>query len=180
MNHESRPAQPPPTPAGGVDPARFRQVAGRFATGVTVVTTVAGGDDHAMTVNAFTSVSLEPLLVLVCVEKAARFHDLVLESGLWAVSVLADGMREASDWFATRGRELDGQLSGWAHHRGATGAAILTGSVAAIECRTHAVHDGGDHTIIVGEVLALSVPAPDARPLIFHEARYRTLNDPAQ
>ncbi|GAA2603657.1 flavin reductase family protein [Actinomadura fulvescens] len=159
-----------------VDPALYREVVGRFATGVAVVTTVAGGTDHAMTVNAFTSVSLEPLLVLFCVEKIARFHEFVLAGGQWAVSVLTDDMRDASNWFATRGRALDGQLEAWPHTRGpVTGAAILASAVAALECRTYAVHDAGDHSIVVGEVLSLDVPDPRGKPLIFYEGTYRSL-----
>ncbi|MFI0353445.1 flavin reductase family protein [Actinomadura sp. 9N407] len=154
----------------------LRQVAGRFATGVTVVTTIAGGADRAMTVNAFTSVSLDPPLVLFCVEKIARFHDVVTRSGTWGVSVLGESLRDASNWFATRGRDLDGQLSGWEHHRGpATGVALFSGAVATLECRTYAVHEAGDHSIVVGEVVALDVPDPDGRPLVFYEGGYRTL-----
>jgi flavin reductase (DIM6/NTAB) family NADH-FMN oxidoreductase RutF len=171
----------PEPPAGSqpeaVDAALYRQVVGRFATGVAIVTAVADGEDHAMTVNAFTSVSLEPLLVLFCAEKIARFHDVVLDSGLWAVSVLTGEMRDASRWFATRGRVLEGQLDGWPHTRGAaTGAAIFTGAVAALECRTYSVHDGGDHSIVVGEVLSLDVPDPDGSPLVYYEGRYRTIS----
>ncbi|MGK5553715.1 flavin reductase family protein [Actinomadura kijaniata] len=166
-----------PAPAApAVDPVLFRQVVGRFATGVAVVSTVVDGVDHAMTVNAFTSVSLEPLLVLVCLERTSRLHDMVLGGGTWAVSVLGERQREASQWFATRGRPLDGQLDGFAVERGAvTGAVILSGALAAIECRTHAVHDGGDHSIVVGEVLSLDLPDPDGRPLVFHEGRYRAI-----
>ncbi|MEU5880375.1 flavin reductase family protein [Spirillospora sp. NPDC047279] len=159
-----------------VDPLLYRQVVGRFATGVAVVTTVADGTDHAMTVNAFTSVSLDPLLVLFCAEKVARFHEVVLESETWAVSVLTEEMRDASQWFATRGRVLSGQLDGWPHVRGpVTGAPIFTGAVAAMECRTHAVHDGGDHSIVVGEVLHLDVPDPQGRPLVFYAGGYRSI-----
>src|SRR4051812_2818629 len=89
-----------------VDPEEFRRAVGRFATGITIVSTVADGADHAMTVNAFTSVSLDPVLVLFCVEKIARFHEVVISTGEWAVSVLGAGGREASQWFATRGRPL--------------------------------------------------------------------------
>ncbi|WP_241661484.1 flavin reductase family protein [Thermomonospora catenispora] len=160
-----------------VDPAEFRRVVGRFATGVTIVSTVVDGVDHAMTVNAFTSVSLEPLLVLFCAEKIARFHDAVLRSGQWAVSVLPENAQELSTWFATRGRPLgDGRLSEPPFKRGPmTGAPILTEAVATLECRTHAVHEGGDHSIIVGEVLAVDTPDLDARPLLFYEGRYRTV-----
>jgi flavin reductase (DIM6/NTAB) family NADH-FMN oxidoreductase RutF len=155
----------------------FRQVMGRFATGITVVTTAAEGVDHAMTVSAFTSVSLDPMLVLFCAEKVARFHDVVVSAGEWAVSVLGEGGRDASQWFATRGRPLEGRLSGWKTTRGEhTDAAIFSDAIAAMECRTHAIHDGGDHTIVVGEVLGASRPDPDGRPLVYYEGRYRGLD----
>jgi flavin reductase len=164
----------------GVDPAAFRRAAGQFATGIVVITTTVDGVAHAMTVSAFTSVSLDPVLVLVCVEKAARFHDTVLAAGTWAVSVLDDGSEKIARWLATRGRSLDGQLDGHPHHPGpATGAPILDSALSALECRTHTVHDGGDHTIVVGEVLAVTGPAAgDGRgPLIYHASRYRRLRD---
>ncbi|MFB4312794.1 flavin reductase family protein [Actinomadura sp. 21ATH] len=170
---------PDPGPDAG---ALLRRVAGRFATGVTVVTTVVDGTDHAMTVNAFTSVSLDPLLVLFCAEKSGRFHDVVTDPGacgVWGVSVLAESMRDAADRFATRGRVLEGQLEGWDHHRGpATGVALFTGAVATLECRTYAVHEAGDHSIVVGEVVGLDVPDPGGRPLVFYEGGYRTISSP--
>lgn len=169
--------QPSRVPAaGGVDPRAFRKVVGRFATGVTVVTTVVDGADHAMTVNSFTSVSLDPVLVLFCAEKASRFHGAVLLSGTWGVSVLADDSADVSAWFASRGRPLRGQLAGFRYERGqATGAALFSDALATLECRTTAVHDAGDHSIVLGEVLAAAVPRRDARPLLYYEGRYRSL-----
>src|SRR5512144_220419 len=169
-------ASPVPEPAG-VDPQEFRRVVGRFATGVTVVSTVVDATDHAMTVSSFTSVSLDPVLVLFCVEKTARFHRAVLASGLWAVSVLAADAVDASAWFASRGRPIAGQLAGFRHRRGAhTGAAVLADAVAALECRTRAVHDGGDHTIVLADVLDVTVPCPDAQPLVYYDGGYRSLS----
>ncbi len=166
----------------GADPEAFRAAAGQFATGIVVIAATADGVTHAMTVNAFTSVSLDPLLVLVCVEKAARFHDAVLAAGIWAVSVLGEDAEKAARWLATRGRPLEGQLDQHPHHPGAvTGAPILDGALSAIECRTYAVHDGGDHSIVVGEVLAVAAPPPgadSAGPLIYHAGRYRRLSRP--
>lgn len=159
--------------SGGVDPAEFRRAMGRFATGITIVTTVVDGIDHAMTVNAFTSLSLDPTLVLFCPEKIARFHDVVTEAKTWAVSVLGEDSADVSRWFATRGRTIEGQLDGWPTHRGPlTGAPILDGAIAALECRTHAVHEGGDHSIVIGEVLDVSRPDPDGSPLLFYEGGY--------
>jgi flavin reductase (DIM6/NTAB) family NADH-FMN oxidoreductase RutF len=166
-------ADPGPLPP---DVDAFRAAVGRFATGVTVVTTRADGVDHAMTANAFASVSLEPLLVLVCVEKDARFHDAVLASGFWGVSVLDETARASATWFATRGRPLHGQLDRHPHTPGpVTGAPLLEASLATLECRTRAVHDGGDHDIVVGEVLSLDVPRPGGQPLLWYRGRYHTL-----
>lgn len=155
----------------------FRAVVARFATGVTVVTTCVDGIDHAMTANAFTSVSLDPLLVLVCVEKEARFHDAVLESGAWTVSILDESGRAAASWFATRGRPLHGQLDLVPHTRSElTGAAVLDSAMAVIDVRTVAVHDGGDHSIVLGEVLGARASKPDASPLLYYRSRYRHLS----
>lgn len=157
------------------DPAVFRRAMGRFTTGVTVVTTTHRGVDHAMTVNAFTSVSLEPPLVLVCIEQEARFHDAVTASGVWSVSVLDESARAVSGWLATRGRPLHDQLDRVPHHRGPlTGTALLDQSLATIECRTSALHDGGDHTIVVGEVLSAELTA-DHAPLLWYRAGYSHL-----
>jgi flavin reductase (DIM6/NTAB) family NADH-FMN oxidoreductase RutF len=157
-----------------VDPARFRKVVGRFATGVAIVTTRLGDVDHAMTINSFTSVSLDPLLVLFCAEKIARFHDAVIEAGVWGVSVLPATMEDASRFFAHRGRPLNGQLATWAHHRGESGVALFDDAIATLECTTTAVHDGGDHSIVVGGVTALGTPS-GAAPLLYHEGRYKSL-----
>jgi flavin reductase (DIM6/NTAB) family NADH-FMN oxidoreductase RutF len=177
-----------------VDQAAFRQATGQFPGGIVVVTTSGG---HAMTVSAFASVSLEPPLVLFCAEKIARFHDAVLEAGAWAVSILAEDGEKTARWLATRGRPLEGQLDEVPHHLGpVTGAPLLDGAVAALECQTFAVYDGGDHSIIVGRVTAVDGPAdppargaapgPPARgaapgpptrgPLIHHAGRYRRLS----
>jgi flavin reductase (DIM6/NTAB) family NADH-FMN oxidoreductase RutF len=175
-------------PAAGTDPDElptpdtddFRKAVGRFATGVTVVTARLDGIDHAMTANAFASVSLDPLLVLVCVEKDARFHDAVEGSEHWAVSILDESARSTATWFASRGRPLHGQIDRYPHHRGPiTGAALLDASLATLECRTTAIHDGGDHDIVVGQVLGIGLRrvehGVDAGPLLWYRARYHTL-----
>ena len=133
-----------------VDQNAFRGALGRFASGVTVVTTVLDGVDHAMTASAFTSVSLDPPLVLVCSHKSSRFHDAVLDSGVWGVSILAEEGMAASAWFAHRGRPLETQFDDIPHRRGDTGVVLLEQSLAWLECTTANVIDGGDHTILVG------------------------------
>jgi flavin reductase (DIM6/NTAB) family NADH-FMN oxidoreductase RutF len=141
-----------------------------------VVTTVLDGVDHAMTANAFASVSLDPLLVLVCAERRTRFHDAVLTSGSWAVSVLGVDDERASKWFATKGRPLPGQLDEFPHHRGnRTGAAILDGALSAMECTTWATYPGGDHTIVVGQVVSTEAPPDSGEPLLYFGGLYHGL-----
>jgi flavin reductase (DIM6/NTAB) family NADH-FMN oxidoreductase RutF len=142
-----------------------------------VVTARAGSIDHAMTANAFTSVSLDPMLVLVCVEQEARFHDAVTETGEWGVSVLDGSARAASEWLATRGRPLHGQLDRVPHHRGpVTGAALLDQSLATLECRTVATYPGGDHTIVLGEVVSVATRDSDDGGLVHFRGRYERLH----
>jgi flavin reductase (DIM6/NTAB) family NADH-FMN oxidoreductase RutF len=157
-----------------LDALEYRRVVGRFATGVAVVTTVLDGEHHAMTCNSFTSVSLDPVLVLFCPEKVARFHDVVLASGQWAVSVLGEHQELASRTFARRGRSIEDQFADIPHTYGAlTGAAVLDGALAVLECRTVSTTDAGDHTVVIGEVLGFGVPDPEADPLLYYEGRYR-------
>jgi flavin reductase (DIM6/NTAB) family NADH-FMN oxidoreductase RutF len=159
-----------------VDTAAFKQAAGQFATGILVVSTSLDGVPHSMTVSAFTSVSLDPLLVLFCAEKIARFHEAVLAAGQWAVSVLDEDSEKVSRWLATRGRPLENQLDQIPWHPGPrTGAPILDNALSSLECRTTAVHDGGDHSIVVGEVIGVTPPRPDGRPLVFYASQYRRL-----
>jgi len=165
----------------GVDPAAFRLAAGRFPSGIVVVSATLDGVPHIMTVSAFTSVSLDPLLVLFCAEKIARFHDAVLAAGSWAVSVLDEDSEKISRWLSTRGRPLAGQLDEASHHPGPlTGAPILDRALSALECRTTAVHDGGDHSIVVGEVIGVTGPRSPGRPLLYYAGRYRRLDDEPQ
>lgn len=153
--------------------AEFRAALGRFATGIAVVTTTVGGEDHAMTANAFTSVSLDPPIVLVCVEKVARFHDAVLEAGVWGVSVLAEHAGAVSTWFATRGRPLHTQFEGVRLTRGPhTGVPLLGDALSTLECRTRSVHDGGDHVVVLGDALWVDVPAPQGLPLVYWSGGY--------
>jgi flavin reductase (DIM6/NTAB) family NADH-FMN oxidoreductase RutF len=159
-----------------IDPLAFRRAAGLFATGVTVVTTRVDGVDHAMTANSFTSVSLDPVLVLVSVDKTARWHAAVSQAQLFGVSVLSAAQDATSKLFATRGRALDVRAAGIGFHHGAlTGVVLFDAALATFECSVTDTHDAGDHTLVVGEVLAIGTPEPDAAPLVFFAGGYRTL-----
>jgi flavin reductase (DIM6/NTAB) family NADH-FMN oxidoreductase RutF len=153
-------------------PDQFRLAMGRFATGVTVLTTFTRSHDHAMTANAVTSVSMEPMLVLVCVEVEARFHEAIVESGTWGVSILSAAQRPTADWLSTRGRPLHGQLDRIPHHRGTTGVALLEDALATIECQTTDIHPAGDHSIVVGEVVSLAVAEHPGEALTYFRSRY--------
>lgn len=164
--------------AAPVVPDEFRSIMSRFATGVTVVTCRQDGFDHAMTANSFTSVSLDPALVLVCVEDDSRFHEAISAVGAWSVSVLADSQRGRASWFATRGRPLLGQFDSTATHRSTlTDALLLDDALVTLDCRTVDVHRAGDHDIVVGEVLDLRLVRVDAEPLIYFGSRFRTLGE---
>jgi flavin reductase (DIM6/NTAB) family NADH-FMN oxidoreductase RutF len=161
-----------------LDPEAFRLAAGQFVSGIAVVTATVGGVTSALTASSFTSVSLHPLLVLVCVERAGRQHDPVVSSGTWAVSVLAEDHEPTARGLAPHTADAAG-LNGHPNHPGpVTGHPILDGALAALECRTYAVHPGGDHTILVGQVLSVAGPAvTEVRgPLLTHAGRYRRLS----
>jgi flavin reductase (DIM6/NTAB) family NADH-FMN oxidoreductase RutF len=140
------PADPGATPGEPPDQDAYRKAFGQFATGIAVVAATTGGVTHAMTVSALTSVSLDPLLVLVCVDREARFHDAVLSAGTWAVSVLTEDHEKTARWLATRGRPADGQLDDHPHHPGpVTGHPILDDALASLESRTYATRRRPHH-----------------------------------
>lgn len=145
----------------------YRHAMGRLAKGVCVLTTTAGGQEHALTANSLTSVSLDPILLLVCIETDARFHDAVLESGRFGVSILGAHQRSIAAWFATPGRPLPGQMDRAPHTRSPAGIALLDDALATLECEVRDVHPAGDHSIIVATVHN-TVLAGDVHPALVH------------
>ena len=141
------------------------------------MSTLQDGVAHAMTANAFTSVSLDPPLVLVCVDKGVRMHSAVLDCGYWAVSVLSGAQEAIAERFARSGRDLYSQFDGIGTTAGPkTGCPTVDGALSWLECRTWATYDGGDHTIVVGEVLSLGVgDAAESGALIYYAGAYREL-----
>ena len=154
---------------------QYRRAAARYTTGIAVVTTVVDGVDHAMTANSFTSVSLDPLLALVCVERDSRFHAAVLAAGSWAVSFLPEGREATARWFATRGRPLAGQFDAVATERAANGCLLLTDHLAALELRTEQVVPSGDHDVLIGAVTAIHDPVEGGQPLVYFASSFRGL-----
>jgi len=144
----------------------------RRATGVTIVTARAGDRIHGMTVSAFAEVSLEPPLVLICIDRAAKTHSLIEEGGAFAVNILARGQEQLAERFASR-EEEDRRFSELECETGATGAPLLAGSVAQLDCRLASAHESGDHTIYTGEVV--EVRLFDGDPMVYYDRDYRGL-----
>jgi flavin reductase len=163
-------------PASAVDVAAFRQAMGSFPTGVTVVTVASDdGGMHGITVNSFSSVSLDPMLVLVCLNEASRSVGLIERAGVFAVNVLSAGQQDISRWFADRYRPADSTMfDGVSFDPGLTGCPVLVGAAASFDCVLRQSHRAGDHLIVLGEVVAL-VHRPQLEPLIFHSGGYKSL-----
>ena len=157
----------------GHDPRTLRDALGCFATGVTVVTCVDdGGRPTGLTVNSFTSVSLDPPLLLVCVHKMAAAADPLTAASHFAVNVLQTGQQPASIRFSTRQEDRFGATP-WSC--GEAGAPILKDSLGVFECERFAVYDGGDHHILVGQVVKASFDA-GVDPLLYFRGLYRRLH----
>lgn len=157
---------PPPT----VDPERFRRLMGRWATGVSVVTARQDGADGGLTVNAFLSVSLDPPRLLVSIANDAEAWPSIHRSGAFAVSLLAADQRGVSQRFASRVPAAE-KFAGIDVHRGTTGAALLDGALVVFECRVDQEIPAGDHTLVLGRVVALE-EGPDGSPLLFYRSGY--------
>jgi flavin reductase (DIM6/NTAB) family NADH-FMN oxidoreductase RutF len=154
-----------------VDAATFRSVLGRFASGVTVVTVYdEEGGDEGMTVSAFCSLSLVPPLILICVDHTASLHDAVQRATHFGVNILAAEQEPISRRFA--GTDAD-RFEGLGFQRGKRGVALLDGALAHLECRVYARHEGGDHTIVIGEVE--SAVASRGKPLLYYRGGYAQL-----
>jgi flavin reductase (DIM6/NTAB) family NADH-FMN oxidoreductase RutF len=158
-----------------LDSRGYRDIWGSFATGVTVITTDVLGWLHGMTANGVTSVSLEPLLMLVCVDKNTRCHGQLRAAGRFGVSFLGDDQEVVSSLFAKRGEPEEGQLRGVPFHAGPHGTPILDGSIAYLECRLADVLPGGDHDLFVGEAMGGEILRAEAAPLLFFRGRYRRI-----
>ena len=163
-------------PVAPVSPRALRDTMGSLVTGVCVITTVSDGEDVAMTANSVTSVSLDPPLILVCVAHTARFHEAIVGSTYWGVSILEAEASGISSHFATSSRSRERPFENLRHHRGeVTGVALVDPSCAFLECRTEAVHEAGDHSIVVGRVLSVEQDAESVHPLVFHRGVYSWL-----
>jgi 3-hydroxy-9,10-secoandrosta-1,3,5(10)-triene-9,17-dione monooxygenase reductase component len=162
------------TAQGPIDPVAFRRVMGQFATGVTVITVQRGDLMHGMTANTFTSLSLDPPLVLFCVGRTARMATLIDGADGFAINVLAAHQEDVSRHFAGRQMDIGSGVELLQH---GPVAPLVPGSLGALSCTIEAMHEGGDHWIVVGRVIALHEyeGASGARPLVFFRSQYAEL-----
>ena len=164
------------TPLPGDDPRtladaqHFRDVLGRFCTGVTVVTSMNDGEPVGMTCQSFCSVSLSPPLVLFCPARTSRAWPLMRRSGFFCVNLLAEGQADLSNSMATKGVE---KFAGLSWTTSSVGAPVLEGVLGYVDCTVHAVHEAGDHFVVIGKVQHLGLGTAE-EPLLFYRSGYTT------
>jgi flavin reductase (DIM6/NTAB) family NADH-FMN oxidoreductase RutF len=152
-----------------LESSEFRRILGHWVSGVSVVATkMADGRLCGLTANAIASVSLDPPLVLVCVEQNADSHDCIRKAGIFSINILCSDHERIARRFATW--EVDTKFEGLAFHEETTGAPVLDDALAWVDCRLHAEYPAGDHTIFVGEVVAGD--AKEGSPLIYYRGGY--------
>ncbi len=151
---------------------RFRDVLGSFASGVTVVTTMSGGAPVGMTCQSFSSVSLDPPLVLFIPAKTSRAWPMIHRSGRFCVNFLGAAQVDVSNTMASRGADKYADVS-WSPSP-ETGSPLIDGALAYVDCAIHAVHEAGDHYVVIGKVLDLAVTDEQSDPLLFFRGKYRT------
>ena len=150
------------------DAATYRTVLGHFATGVVLVTAIDGDEPVGMACNSFTSVSLEPPLVLYCAAKSSTTWPRIRTSGTWAANILDEDGEEVCRLFAQKGADRFARI---AYAPGRTGSPILEDALAFADCETIAEHDAGDHVIVVGRVIELGYQH-EGKPLLFYRGGY--------
>jgi flavin reductase (DIM6/NTAB) family NADH-FMN oxidoreductase RutF len=163
--------------AMGLTPLEFRKAMGCFATGVTIVTVDLDGEIHGMTANAFASVSLDPLLLLVCVDRNARTHVHLHAKKRFGINVLAEHQRAISEYYArvACSHEQAEEEAGARFDRTAKGTPMLRGALAYLECKLKSTQEAGDHTVFIAEVE--DVVVAEGEPLLFFKGRYRNIGE---
>jgi 3-hydroxy-9,10-secoandrosta-1,3,5(10)-triene-9,17-dione monooxygenase reductase component len=170
------PPSPPETPADAEADARFRTVLGRFASGVTVIAAQTAEGPVGMTCQSFSSVSLEPPLVMFCPAKTSRAWPLMQRAGFFCVNILAAGQADVSTAMATKGTD---KFDGIEWRPASTGAPLLNGVVGYVDCTVHSVHEAGDHYVVLGRVRELGFgtghDADAQAPLLYFRGSYDTV-----
>jgi flavin reductase (DIM6/NTAB) family NADH-FMN oxidoreductase RutF len=151
-----------------MDDAQFKLAMSHFASGVTIVTTEHEGKAFGMTVAAFSSLSLHPPLILVCIEKMVKTHDAIAGAGTFGVSILNSKQADVSNRFASRAED---KFAGTEVVRGELGVPLIAGALTRLECRLTNRLDGGDHSIFIGEVV--DAATEEGEPLVYYRSGYR-------
>ncbi len=162
-----------------LNPVEFRKAMGAFATGVTIITVDLDGEVHGMTANAFTSVSLDPMLVLVCVDHSTRTHAHLHAKKRFGINVLCEDQKAISEYYARpeRTHEHAEVEAGARFDRTRHGTPMLHGALAYLECRLQSAEEAGDHTIFIAEVEDVVLREGD--PLLFFRGKYRKVGEEA-
>jgi len=156
----------------GIDPYEFRQLLGRFATGVTVLTVAtADGRPMGMTANSLSSVSLQPPLISVCVDRDAELHDVIVKAPEFVVNVLGSPQEALARRFSDKHED---RFDGVGYHLSPEGLILLDGALAHVICERYAEYPGGDHTIVLGQ--AVGGGTSDGRPLLYYRGGYAALD----
>ena len=163
-----------------MDPKHFRNTLGRFATGVTVVTVNDGEISRGMTANAFSSVSLDPPLILICVDQNATCLEMIRNSKKFNVNFLSEEQKNISDWFAGKGRDADDQFSELDYDMGENKTPVLAGNIGLLECDLFNEVPGGVHTIFIGLVTRALFEEDVKAPLLYYASAYRKIDLNAQ
>jgi flavin reductase (DIM6/NTAB) family NADH-FMN oxidoreductase RutF len=158
-----------------IDIDLFRSVMGRFATGITVVTVSENGEPHGMTVNAFSSVSLNPVLLLICLDKQALTNSILKRTGKFTVNVLTSQQERLAEVFSEQNNEGT-RFDDVPYHTSALDTPILEDTLGYLECTVRDEYDSGDHTIFIGEVVDLSLGNDSVGPLLFYNSNYTSFN----
>ena len=155
----------------------FRAAMGRFAAGVSIVTMASGDEVNAMTATAVSSVSLEPPLVLVCIDRDNHSNKVISEGGAFAINILTEEQRELSDAFARPGAGKADALATIGTHQELSGSPIIDGCLAYLDCQVFASHSAGDHTIFIGKVLKAEVSDAKKQPLLYWNGSYARISE---
>ena len=156
-----------------IDQREFRNAVGCFATGVTIATTIdREGEKVGITANSFSSLSLDPPLVLFCVDASINSYDAFENCECFIINVLREDQIDLSNNFA---RSSDDKWMGIEHRYGKNGSPTIENSIAILECKKHAVYEGGDHLILVGEVVEFEYDDSGSRPLLYYRGSYATI-----
>ncbi len=162
-----------------IDSSQFREVMGRFATGVTIVTVQESDVLHGMTVNSFTSVSLEPMLTLICLDKGATTTEILRRTVKFTVNILHTDQKHLARRFAESDNERD-RFDGIGYTISEEGTPILDDVLGYLTCTVINIVEGGDHYIFIGEVVDLAYAENDRQPLLYYRGNYNSLADEAQ